>query len=319
MSRRIAVILAALVLAGACTSSPQPRVAPSPSPSPVISPAPSPSPARRGPDRFEADRAYRTIQALASGIGPRESAGDRYAKAADLIASAFQTLGYSVERQNVAVPEGMSGRVPVPAGTTQNVIAEPPDFDASVPHLLVGAHLDTVAGSPGANDNASGVAVMMELARLVMVEDTAMPIVWVAFGGEERRRPGFEGTTYGSRHYLSSMTTEQQAALKGVVVLDVVGRGQTVYVCSGGKTTRPVLDALTATAKRLGVASKECTISRLYSDHAPFERAGYPVGWLWTGEFSQVHTGRDVVGIVDKGALDRTGRIAWETLRFLSL
>ena len=61
---------------------------------------------------------------------------------------------------------GRAGASAVPAGRTPNVIASPPGFDDEAPHRIVGAHLDTVPQAPGAEDNASGVAVMLELARV---------------------------------------------------------------------------------------------------------------------------------------------------------
>ncbi len=272
-----------------------------------------------GPPVFEADRAYRTIHALSVRIGPREDSDPRFVRSADLIASAFSTLGYTVTRPRIPIPAGRSEGRSVPAGFTQNVLGRPPGFDGDAPHLLVGAHLDTVAGTPGANDNASGVAVMMEMARLARLLPTRMPVVWVAFGGEERRLPGASGATFGSRHYLAGMTQSERKALRGVIVIDVVGKGSVVNVCSEGITKPAILDALTGTAQRLGIASRRRTVTRLFSDHRPFERTGYPVGWLWTGSFSQVHTPRDTIGIIQRDALDRTGRVAWETVRTLSL
>lgn len=268
-----------------------------------------------GPARFEAERAMRTIVALADTIGPREDADARYGRAADLIAAAFSTLGYDVARQRIPVPAGNSERVPVPSGVTQNIVATPKGFDPKAPHLLVGGHLDTVAVSPGANDNASGIAVIMELARLARIVPTAMPIVWVAFGGEERRRPGFEGTTYGSRHYLKT----RGSGLRGVLALDVVGHGATVLICSGGKTRRPILNALRDSARKQGIGARERVVTKFFSDHTPFERAGITVGWLWSGEYPQVHKSSDVPAIIQPDALRRAGLVAWEALKTLRL
>lgn len=318
--KRFAVTLAAAVLAAGCSGDreslgpPSPvSSAVSPSPTPIVSPAPAPVPS------FDAERAHRTVAALSVTIGPRDAAGAAYRRAAGLIANSFAAQGYDVRRQTVGVPAGRSAGRDVPAGETVNVIATPPGFDPSTPHILVGAHLDSVPSSPGANDNASGVAVMMELARLARLAPTRMPVVWVAFGGEERRVPGDGGALFGSRAYLDSMSREQYAALKGVIVMDVVGLGTHVQIASDGTTAPPVIDALEAAAIRRGIPSRVRVLTGLFSDHRPFERAGFPVGWLYTGEFDELHTRRDVVAIVEPDALRRVGTVAWETLRTLSL
>ena len=64
--------------------------------------------------------------------------------------------------------------------------------------VVVGAHYDTAQGSPGANDNASGVAALLELARLAAKEQFARTIRFVAFANEEA--PFFRGAGMGSVH-----------------------------------------------------------------------------------------------------------------------
>ena len=92
----------------------------------------------------------RDVRRLSVDIGPRLATGPGYRRAADLVARRFAELGYDVSRQRVRVPAGDSWGTPVAAGRSANVIAEPPGFDREQPHLLVGAHLDTVAVAPGA-------------------------------------------------------------------------------------------------------------------------------------------------------------------------
>ena len=72
--------------------------------------------------------------------------------------------------------------VPVRAGTSVNVVAVPEGADLTQPHLIVGAHLDTVPQAPGAEDNASGVGVLLAAAQAVAGEDTRLPVAFVAFG-----------------------------------------------------------------------------------------------------------------------------------------
>jgi Zn-dependent M28 family amino/carboxypeptidase len=211
------------------------------------------------------------------------------------------------------VPAGSNDGIEVPAGTTLNVIAEPPAFDGAQSHLVVGAHLDTVPDSPGANDNASGVAIMLELARLARADPPPLPVVFVAFGAEERRRQGRGASVYalGSRAYLRALPGREQESVRGALVLDTVGAGSRIDVLgSNGAMARAVL----ATAGRLGVPARRST-TRFYSDDVAFLDAGIDVAWLWAGEHPTLHTPRDTVGVIDPAELARVGSVAWATLR----
>jgi acetylornithine deacetylase/succinyl-diaminopimelate desuccinylase-like protein len=113
---------------------------------------------------MNAPAALRDVRHLASDIGPREATSHNFAEAAAFVETRFERLGYDVRRTKVRVPSGTSWGTPVRRGTSLNVIAEPDGFDASKPHVVIGAHLDTVPVAPGAEDNASGIAVMLQLA-----------------------------------------------------------------------------------------------------------------------------------------------------------
>jgi hypothetical protein len=229
-----------------------------------------------------------------------------------LVEDRFVALGYAVERQRFQVPSGTSWGIPVESGSTLNVIARAAGFDPARAHLLVGAHLDTVPQAPGANDNASGVAIVLELARLAAAEPPAMPIVFVAFGAEEPRAPGDAGHHYGSTHYAASAVRE---ALLGVVAIDRVGFGSEALACTGGLSPTTLRRALMRAARALDLPASTC-LNRT-SDHWPFERMGFTVARLDGGRFPGYHSRLDVVARVSRGQVRRTGSIAWEMLRRL--
>ncbi|MHB8511255.1 MAG: M28 family metallopeptidase [Actinomycetota bacterium] len=268
--------------------------------------------------QFDSERAYATVVELASSIGPREDTNTGFTRAVAFVVNSFKGYGYTIRRMPVAVPAGTSAGHPVPAGTTFNVIATPSGFDATKPHLIVGAHLDTVVAAPGAIDNASGVAVMLELARLASLQATPMPIEWVAFGGEERRLKGSSGALFGSRALYASMPLRERDALRGMIAIDVIGKGP-IQISSGGVTPHWILKSLSESARKLGIPAEQTIMTRLFSDHKVFEDNGYPVGWLWTGPFPQLHTPRDTVDLIDRSSLANVGRIIWETLQTLRL
>lgn len=259
------------------------------------------------------------IRVLSVTIGSREAGSPAYVRSAQYASASFQSLGYTVTRQRLPVPAGNSQGVPVEAGVTQNVIATPHGYDPAAPHLVVGAHLDTVTPSPGGNDNGSGAAMLLELARLASLSSTAMPVVWIEFGGEERRLPGASGATFGSRYYLEHLPVAERRAIRGMLAIDMVGNGKVAYVCHESLTGDAFVNALLASAKRLKLAAQKQVVVGLFSDHATFERAGFIVAWLWSGQHPTLHTPRDTYGIVQGSSVSRIGRIAWDTLRSLRL
>jgi Zn-dependent M28 family amino/carboxypeptidase len=115
---------------------------------------------------------------------------DSLARAAAYIEGAFRQYGYAVERQSYTC-YGKS---------CSNLVAE---TGAEGDRIVVGAHYDTVPGSPGADDNASAVAGLLELARLFSETPGKRKIAFVAFANEEP--PFFGSNNMGSMVYAASL------------------------------------------------------------------------------------------------------------------
>lgn len=99
--------------------------------------------------------------------------------------------------------------------TYSNILAEKRGTRSSEEVLIVGAHYDTVQGSPGADDNASGVAVLLELARNMRGVSLGTTVRWVTFALEEY---GYAG----SLHYAESARRGKEKIL-GMISLEMVG------------------------------------------------------------------------------------------------
>ena len=255
--------------------------------------------------------AVRAVRHLAGRIGPREATGEAYARAARWVSGELSRLGYDVERQRVDVPAGESWGVPVPAGRSVNVVATPAGFDATEPHLVVGAHLDTVPQAPGAEDNASGVGVMLAVAEAASRRSTRLPTVFVAFGAEEPRGDP-DDHHYGSRRYVAGMQPAQRRAVRAMVSLDRVGVGDRVPVGSANDSY-PVQQALLAAARRVGAAAVAESGQRS-SDHWSFVRDGLPGARLGSTPYAGYHSSGDVPAVVSTAQLERVGRIVAEWL-----
>ena len=111
--------------------------------------------------------------------------------AAAYIEQVWQKQNFAVQRQNYEV-HGVE---------SANLIIEIPGKSLPRQIILVGAHYDTVQGSPGANDNGSGVASLLEISRLLSGKNGARTIRFVAFTNEEP--PFFLRRKMGSRIYAS--------------------------------------------------------------------------------------------------------------------
>ena len=329
-SRQVKVlgaVVALVVLLSACTaatpaplassdrrtSSPPALVATTePTPAPTVT-TPSPvRPSKPTARPFDASAAHDLVERLAQ-IGPRDAVNKAYRRAASLVADEFTDLGYTVRRQQVPVPAGVSWGVRVPSGKTVNVIADPPGFDARRPHVVLGAHLDTVPQAPGAEDNASGVAVIVELARMLREQPARLPVRLVAFGAEESRGSGWQWYAFGSRHFVGTLDAAQRKAVRAMVSLDRVGRAATaVPVCHGGRGSTAVADDLRDAAT---IRTKAC-VNRA-SDHVSFERVGIAAARIGSVPYDQYHSSRDVPRVVDPRQLGRSATVVWTWLRRL--
>ena len=98
-----------------------------------------------------------------------------------------------------------------------NVFAEKPGTNPEAGAILLGAHYDTVLNSPGADDNATGVAVLLEIARLFNSGETPRTLQLAFFDKEE-------AGLLGSRAFVNNTARLQN--LRGVIVMDMVG-----YAC----------------------------------------------------------------------------------------
>jgi hypothetical protein len=111
-------------------------------------------------------------------------------QAAQYIENAFDKAGYLP----IGAQRFMAGPAPV-----RNIEVEVKGGSRAAEIVIVGAHYDSVAGSPGANDNGSGVAAMLELARLAFGSRPARTVRFVAFVNEEP--PFYRSDAMGSRLY----------------------------------------------------------------------------------------------------------------------
>lgn len=174
--------------------------------------------------------------------------------------------------------------------------------------VVLGSHYDHLGPEPdgaimnGANDNASGVATLLEIARLWQAEGfrPARSVLFAAWDGEEQG-------LLGSRHYVAH-PTQSISHTVSMLNLDMVGAGEALQVDGQG----PVAEQLSVTADAYGETVTSTTTGR--SDHVPFYGAGVPAAMLiwWPDEL--YHTPGDEVSAIDFQQLRTAGVLASHTL-----
>ncbi len=168
-------------------------------------------------------------------------------------------------------------------GKSQNVVAKTPDGTCRV---VVGGHYDTVPEVSGANDNASGTALMLAFAELWSGHPAAADICFVGFGAEEL---GLHGSDFYIRELLSAGELDSVTAMLN---LDAIGGGYAPYQI----VASPELSALTrAVADALQIDAGEGAMpAMLGSDHINFEVAEVPVVFPFaSGGIGIIHTPLD--------------------------
>ncbi len=156
------------------------------------------------------------VERLAVPRHPRASP-EALRAAEDHVAGELGAAGLRVERQLFSWG----------GGEFHNVLGTLDGTDPARPWVVVGAHFDSVARSPGADDNASGVAAMLETARLLGRERPAATVQCVGFNLEEIQRPlvsahGLGPVRIGSRAYARGLRGRGQA-VAGALVLEMLG------------------------------------------------------------------------------------------------
>jgi glutaminyl-peptide cyclotransferase len=272
------------------------------------------APSPRAVDRFDARRALALVREQVA-LGPRP-AGSAASRRLARRMRARLPAGRLERARDARAKPGQAGGAG-PGGLLLNVVGSLP---GRRPAVVLGAHYDTFArpGFVGANDGASGVAVVVEVARALrrMRRGRDAPEVrFVLFDGEEAP-PGAddfltEGVR-GSRAYARRHARE----LGAVVVVDMVGDRALAIPREAGSDPR-LWARLRTAAARVGVARAfpPRTVGEILDDHTPFARRGVPAIDVIDFTFPAWHTRADDLDAVSARSLDAVGEAVVELLR----
>jgi Zn-dependent M28 family amino/carboxypeptidase len=164
-----------------------------------------------GSSKDLSERLYRHVDRLAGLIGPRHPGKPTSMEVtATYVEREFVALGLPVECQAYEA----NGCEVV------NVVAQCPGGRLAEEVVILGAHYDTVPGTPGADDNASAVAMLIEVARLLQPMSFERTVRFVAFACEEP--PHFYTDTMGSQVYARRCRARGEK-ISGMICLEMVG------------------------------------------------------------------------------------------------
>ncbi|TLM66849.1 MAG: M20/M25/M40 family metallo-hydrolase, partial [Actinobacteria bacterium] len=303
---RASTAAAATVPATPAATEPVPALVATPAAEPTPVPEPEPEPLAIVND-FNVAEAMDHVRALCD-IGVRKggSAGEK--KAAEYIAAQLKAMGYDADIRAFPLPNGT---------TSRNVVASLPGTTDRT--FVLGAHYDTKSPSPGANDNGTGTAALLAIARELKDEKLAPTVEFVFFGTEEMIDSNSDHHHYGSRKYVAMMTSDERARCAGMISVDMIGYGPEFVVRTMGTGPQTLKDRLLAAAKAksLGLFYKKDTSAVGWSDHEPFERAGIPAAWIEWRDDPYYHKTTDTPAHVVKAKVAVAGGLVLDYVRSL--
>jgi hypothetical protein len=208
----------------------------------------------------------------------------------------LQRLGFSISQ----IP------ITVPGGTSYNIMAERTGGDSgSRQVVLLTAHLDSInlnggatAAAPGADDNGSGSAGVLEIARVLAQYPSRHDLRLILFGGEEQG-------LHGSRQYVNSLSTAERTRVRAVINMDMIATRNTAtptVLLEGASASQSLMDELADAAATYTSLVVETSLNPFASDHVPFINALMPAVLTIEGADSangNIHTANDTMAFID--------------------
>lgn len=261
----------------------------------------------REPDSvsFDGSRAYADVQTQVD-FGPRIPGSNGHVQIQKWIRNEIESAGWSVQMHETQ----RSGH-PI-----YNIIAKRND---DPPQIIIGAHYDTRALAdndpdlnkrsepvPGANDGASGVAVLLELAR--SLPDDTVPVWLVFFDAEDNGRIAGWNWILGSRAFAEEIKIDPRA----VVIVDMIGDADlNIYLEQNSNVA--IRTEIWSTARKLGYGEQFIDREKysMIDDHTPFLEAGFPAVDIIDFDYPYWHTTRDTPDKVSAESLRAVGDTLW--------
>lgn len=285
-----------------------------------------PLPAARDDEKALAQSLRADVEFLAARIGERNyTRPDALDQSVAFLNERFTSLGYDVVVEDFVV-DSVAGVV------FKNLVVEKRGVKRPDEIVLIGAHYDTAPGTPGANDNGTGVAILLAIAAQLQHQQPERTVRFVAFANEEP--PFFDTRNMGSRHTAARIKAKKENVV-AMLSLETLGCYSDVegsqsypfpfdllYPSTGNfvgfvsdmssvALTRKTVESFRSHAAfpSEGAAVPGFIPGIYWSDHASFWAIGVPAVMVTDTapfRYQYYHTGDDVASQVD---FDRLARI----------
>ncbi len=270
--------------------------------------APALQPTPLSPQAFDATNAMVEVRALEA-FGVRTAGSEAERQAVDYIAARLSKLGYSAV---------VIGDVPLPNGRVSHNVSARSDGTSSR-MIVLGAHVDSKAPSPGANDNATGCGALLEIARILAQQPVTPRVEFVFFGAEEAIDKDPNHHHFGSRTRVAKLTDAERADIAGMVSVDMIGYGPDFAARTMLRGPRSMADLLLATSKatHAGLTFLKDPGETGWSDHEAYELAGIPAVWIEWRDDPVYHTAKDTSAHIRPEKVRIAGQLVLDVLRGL--
>lgn len=254
-------------------------------------------------DKADRDNVWRQLE-LVTGF-TRASGTEGEEMAASAIAGEFEAMGYETRQE--AFSQKTLDEYLKPVSGTNVVAVKKADVNPETADILyITAHHDGKPGIQGAEDDAAGVAVMLETARLLGELTSDTEIRFVSFAGEENGRVG-------SRYHVEQLTDAERSRVIGDIQLDDLGYWGADYLqisTVDGKQTM-LGELLSKKALNTPNVGREIPVVQdEMSDHNAFHSHGMPAMMLGQDAFAfENHSTQDQTQIIDPDRMKQTAQL----------
>ncbi|MCG2725052.1 MAG: M28 family peptidase [Elusimicrobia bacterium] len=270
------------------------------------------------PSDFSEKNLRETVEFLSKKLKGRGPNSPQKEKAADYIAKEFEKFSIK-PLNNESYFQKWQCDINGEETSLKNIIGKIEGYDKKLKneYVIVGAHYDHLKTKnekiyPGADDNASGIALMLELARFYSEHKTARTLIFVAFDGEEDGR-------IGSKYFLKTLEKTELKEINAMINIDSIGRlGSKKILILNSESSPQWKHIFTGAGFETGIGIENINKELDSSDQISFCEKNIPAVQIFSGAHEDYHKPSDTLEKIDFKGIVKTGELLREVLNYLA-